>query len=402
MRVLYILPAEGFGGAERQGVVHITNLPKTGIEVVAAVGPGRPICAQLARNGVDDYIFCRRFPGKRVDEDGMRAGLARPWIYFSSWAASVLALARLGRERKVDVVFASRAFGWTVASFVGRYLQVPVIWRAGSRPSGSLQTLALRHLAPLIAPDLVVANSEAGRRTYAALLPAPTVIVPNGVDTARFRPRPRRPGRQGARGQDAAPVVGLAARPSPEKGLDQLAQVAARIGEAFPSSRFLIAGEFPWRQHYQRVMAAHGLGERVVFLGHVDDIESFYADCDVVVLSSGRDSIEMSSNAILEAMASGRPVVVTNVGGMAETVEHGVNGFLVPPDDAESFSRHLTLLLGNAALRQRFGEAARKRIVACHSQEQVTACLAKILKRITAHDLGGQRLLGEQRKECVG
>ena len=84
MRVLYIMPAEGFGGAERQGVVHIANLPKSGIEVVAVTGPGERIRNELDRAGVSSYIWYRQFPGLAVEARGLLARIMRPLIYFIS------------------------------------------------------------------------------------------------------------------------------------------------------------------------------------------------------------------------------------------------------------------------------------------------------------------------------
>jgi glycosyltransferase involved in cell wall biosynthesis len=258
MRLLYILPAEGFGGAERQGALHIADLPRVGVEVVAATGPGQPIQVQLARAGVRDYVLCREFPDARVSSRGWRASLARPWLYARSWRRSVRALTSLGRQRRVDAVFACRAFGWTVGSAVARRLGVPVIWRAGSHPASQAHAFALRHLARRIAPDLLIANSESGRRAYAEALGVPTTILYNAVDTERFSPGRASPRVRLDLGLGTIPVIGLAARPAPEKGLDCLAEVARRISHRFPTARFLVAGEFPLRAHYQQTFAALG------------------------------------------------------------------------------------------------------------------------------------------------
>jgi glycosyltransferase involved in cell wall biosynthesis len=381
MRVLYILPAEEFGGAERQGVLHIANLPRTGIQVLAAVGPGKPVCEQLLHAGVSDYVFCRDFPDRGIEARSLGASLFRPTRYLRSWWKSVRALTRLGREG-VDLVFASRTFGWTVGSVVARRLGVPVIWRAGSQPSGRAQLFALRRLAPLIAPDLVVTNSEIGRRCYAAALRVSTAVLPNAVDTRRFSLSRTTPRLRRLLGLGSVPVVGLAARPAPDKGLDCFAEVARDIAGRLPTARFLVAGENPWRPHFQRRFAALGLGKQVSFLGHVEDIENFYASCDVVVLTSGHGTMEMSSNAILEAMATERPVVVTDVGGMSETIMDGVNGFIVPPDAPEVFARRVAVLLDNHALRKRIGATARSWVVERHSLPRVTHALGSLLNVI--------------------
>jgi len=392
MHLLYIMPAEAFGGAERQGVIHIANLPASGIDVVAVVGPGQPIRTQLERAGVSNYVFFPHFPAIDVEERGVWASVRRPAAYLWSWWKSARKLTAFARQQKIDMVFASRTFGWTVGWAVGRRLGIPVVWRAGSRPATHGEILSLRHVAPLYAPDLLVANCETGRQIYSRAVPAPTVVVRNGVDTLRFSPQRASARLRHTMNLADVPVVGLAARPAPEKGLGYLAEVVALVAREFPTVRFLVAGEFPWRGHFQRSFARSELGERVLFLGHMDDIESFYGSCDVMILTSGDRSIELSSNAIIEAMSAARPVVVTNVGGMAEVVRDGHNGFVAPPDDPELFASRIALLLRRESLRWDFGAAARLDILDCHAQERVTARLATFLQAIQAHKHPGPQL----------
>jgi glycosyltransferase involved in cell wall biosynthesis len=288
MRALYLLPAEGFGGAERQGVVHISNLSKAGIEVVAVSGPGQPVVTELDRAGVRDYLWYKHFPTYAIEARGLLASVARPWRYLKSWWRATRDLAALAVERRVDLIFASRTFGWMVAWTIGRKLGIPVIWRAGSMLTGSLERIAARILSSFIRPDALVANSEAGRALYSTILPGvSTAVLPNGVDTSRFTDETRRCGDLRQRLQlGDVPLVGLAARPAPEKGLQFLAEVVRIVGKTHGEVHFLIAGEFPWRKYYENLFAQQGLSKKVTFLGHVADIETFYAACDVVVLTS--------------------------------------------------------------------------------------------------------------------
>jgi glycosyltransferase involved in cell wall biosynthesis len=393
MRLLYIMPAEAFGGAERQGVVHIANLPRSGIEVVAVVGPGLPILGQLDRAGVSNYVFFPDFPAINVEGRGLLTHLWRPVGYLWKWRKSVLQLIALARRERVDMIFASRTFGWTVGWVVAQHLGLPVVWRAGSQPSSRSQLLALHHVAPLFVPDLLVTNCEVGRHIYGQAVPAPTVVIRNGVDTERFSPERVSPRLRQDLNLMNTPVVGLAARPAPEKGLTYLAKVVDLVARDFPDVRFLVAGEFPWREHFQRLFARHGLDARVTFLGHVKDIESFYGACDVVVLTSERRSIELSSNAIIEAMSVGRAVVVTDVGGMTEVVEDGYNGFVASPNDAAAFAQRVSLLLADPQLRHNFGAAARLQIVQRHSQEKVSAKLATFLQAVSSARYSGTEIL---------
>jgi glycosyltransferase involved in cell wall biosynthesis len=313
----------------------------------------------------------------------------RPFGYLWKWRKSVDQLVALAKRERIDMILASRTFGWTVGWVVARKLGLPVVWRAGSQPASRAQLLTLHHFAPFFIPDLLVTNCEVGRRIYGGSVPAPTVVIRNGVDTQRFDPARVEPRLRQELNLANTPVVGLAARPAPEKGLAYLARVVSLVAHDFPDVRFLVAGEFPWRGHFQRLFARHGLDGRVTFLGHVKDIETFYAACDVVVLTSERRSIELSSNAIIEAMSMARAVVVTDVGGMTEVVEDGYNGFVASPDDAAGFAQKVSLLLGDSGMRHNFGEAARMQILQRHSQEKVTAKLATFLQAVQATRTSG-------------
>lgn len=382
MRVLYILPAEGFGGAERQGVVHIANLPKAGVDVLAVTGPGEPIRAELDRAGVGGYLWCTDFPDRTVLARGLMARLARPWRYFRSWLRVTRRLIALARRESIDLILASRTFGWLVGSIVARRIGIPVVWRAGSLPSSKSHWLALAHLASLITPSALLANSEVGRRIYARFVAAPSAVLPNGVDTLRFSPEHARSALRRQLGLEHVPVVGMAARPAPEKGLPYFAEVARIVSRAHPCAHFLIAGDYSWRDFYERVFAEMGLARSVTLLGHVADIESFYASCDVVVLTSRDSSIESSSNAVLEAMSTGRAVVVTDVGAMSELVEDGVTGFLAPAQSPALFAQRVTMLLDDPDLRARLGRAARERALERHAQERIGDRLARMLMAV--------------------
>src|SRR5439155_24647977 len=100
-----------------------------------------------------------------------------------------------------------------------------------------------------------------------------------------------------------------------------------------------------------------GLDRHATFIGHVDEIESFYASCDVMILTSRSLPAEASSNALLGAMAMERPVVATRVAGLPEMIDDGREGWLVGESDAGGFAEKIALLLGDEALRRRMGRA---------------------------------------------
>lgn len=290
MRILYIQPAEGFGGAERQSVAHITHLRALGHTVVPFVGPGRLVPVALEDAGVHDYVFSTHFPSDPPRPLPLWRNIVHRVGFFEAWRRTTRHAIEAGRAAAgIDLVFASRPFGWTVGSFVARRLQVPVVWRAGTMPNGLVDHLALRWLARMIKPDALVANAFALAAKLAPAIAVPSYVVYNGVDVDRFYPKRTRPRFRLELGlHPEAPVVGVSARPHPDKGLDLLAAVIARVSRRFPRLHVLVTGEDGWRGTLERRFAADGLRARVTFLGHVRDIESFYRSCDVIARKDER------------------------------------------------------------------------------------------------------------------
>ena len=143
----------------------------------------------------------------------------------------------------------------------------------------------------------------------------------------------------------------------PEKGIEDLLQAAKRVLAVEPDTHFLLAGDGAHRQDYERQARESGIGDRVTFTGVIQDplAEGLFAAADVVCQFSRWEEVFGYVNA--EAMASGKPVVATRVGGIPELVEDGVSGFLVERGDVAAMSARIIQLLRDPELRRRMGEA---------------------------------------------
>ncbi len=378
LRVLYLQPASSFGGAERQAAQAMSLLPRFGVEVLPVVGPGREILAFLQDAGVEEYVFRRDMPHDRKGPRDL-AAKARLWSdYVRAYFRLKRDIKKAARRRDCALLFASRPFAWTVAGAAGAEIGLPVVWRAGTNFEHWAQPAALRFLAGRRPPRAVVYTSEAVRRGIGAHVGAPAFVLHNGVDVGRFTPaRAVRPLR-GELGLDGAPVVALAARIAPEKGTDLLVSVCARLRREVPGVRVLIAGDSGWRPLLERALAAAGLDDGTVrMLGFVREVERVYATADVVLSTS---SDEGCPNALLEAMAMGRTVVATGVGGTVEIVRDGQDGLLVPSGDAAAVAGAVARLLARPEQRAALGRAAAARVLARFSVEKQVERLAGILR----------------------
>jgi glycosyltransferase involved in cell wall biosynthesis len=172
-------------------------------------------------------------------------------------------------------------------------------------------------------------------------------------------------------------VVLTAARLDPQKGLDILVRAAADV----PEARFVVAGDGRERAGLHAAIGERGLGDRVVLLGHRNDIPSLLAASDVFVLPS---LYEGSSLAILEAMAAGKAVIASRIGGTDELIVEEESGLLVPPSDSVALAAAVRRVLGDADLRGRLGAAARERVQRHFSAHAVADRTTRLYEELLA------------------
>jgi sugar transferase (PEP-CTERM/EpsH1 system associated) len=186
-------------------------------------------------------------------------------------------------------------------------------------------------------------------------------VLYNGVDCRRFAPTSDQLGLRRRLGfHDDELVILTAASLSSVKGHAQLLESAARVLAASKRRlRFLWLGEGPERPALERRIAELGLGEQVQMPGSSDRVAQFMAAADLFVLPS---RLEGMSNAILEAMASGLPVIANRVGGNPELIDHGRTGLLCKAEDAEAMAVAIGRLARHDAERAALGRAARARV----------------------------------------
>jgi glycosyltransferase involved in cell wall biosynthesis len=199
-----------------------------------------------------------------------------------------------------------------------------------------------------------LSNSEAGVRALVeseGLRPGRVEVMQNGVDLDRFRPTPRPVGSGITR-------VGAVANLRPVKNIAGLVGAAAQLCPRYPGLRFEVAGEGSERTALEHQIRAAGLADRFALTGACSDVPSFLASLDVAVLCSHSESM---SNALLEYMAAGRPVVATDVGAGARIVRHGREGWIVPPGDTTALATAIECYLQAPELARAHGQAGRAR-----------------------------------------
>lgn len=139
-------------------------------------------------------------------------------------------------------------------------------------------------------------------------------------------------------------TVGIVANLKAVKRIDIFLRAAALVNLKLTNVQFIIAGDGELRKELEIMASEIGILEKVFFLGKREDIPEILAVCDLAVLSSNSESF---SNSIVEYLASGLPVITTDVGGCREIIENGVNGFIVPVSDPETIAERIIELMQN-------------------------------------------------------
>jgi glycosyltransferase involved in cell wall biosynthesis len=266
--------------------------------------------------------------------------------------------------RAPDVVHAHNGV-WAKSAMAARAAGVPAVMHTahGFVHDEPWFEDALRWWAGL-RTDMVVAVSSPLREHFIrrARIPASRVTtIINGIDTARFAPREKSGILRKALGLGLdVPLVGCVARLDPVKNHALLLEAMALLVRQAPDARLVLMGDGPLREALRAQAEALGLGARVLLVGTLADMPAAYNDLDVFVLPSVSEGTSIS---VLEAMASGIPVVATAVGGTPWLLDGGACGTLVPSGDAAAMAEAIRGLLTDLARRTRMAQSARKRVL---------------------------------------
>ncbi len=199
--------------------------------------------------------------------------------------------------------------------------------------------------------------------------PARVVVIPPSTDVERFRPR--------TDGERKYAVVTVAALIGGKRVADFL-QAAAIVLHRHPGARFAVAGDGPLRGRLERQAQQLGIGRHVDFLGHVDRVEDVYGAARAFTLTSDGEGLPIG---VLDAMATGLPVVASRVGEVETAVRDGETGFLYAVGDVPRLAERLNAILDDESLAGSLGRAARDDAVARYSIEAVSEVYRELLLR---------------------
>jgi glycosyltransferase involved in cell wall biosynthesis len=344
MRLLFLCPDMHRGGAERQWATLIPALARRGAEVrLLCLYEEGPLFDEVRATGVSAECLGLRGPN---DVRGLRRALAeargRPGAVVTRTVSPQVvgqAIARLGG--------AAHVFNeHTPLTAEGELLAM--------RPR---QRLLTRLVAPHVHRVIEVSERQRAPLERLGYRSERIVTVPNGLFAEDVRPSMDRAARRASLGlDDGAFAVLCVANLRPEKGVDAFVEAVVRArAEGGHDLRGLVVGDGPERERLQRLL---GEVDGIDLLGSRGDVPDLIAACDALALLSEAEALPMS---ILEAMALGRPVVTSDVGGAGEAVTDGETGILVAPGDTAAAAAALAALAADPARAQAMGERGRAR-----------------------------------------
>jgi glycosyltransferase involved in cell wall biosynthesis len=319
---------------------------------------------------------------KERDWQGRRAMLVR-----------AARLAGVILRTRAEIVHAMAPRCYRAAGLAGTLTGTARICHLGSPPTPGELTWSFR-----FTPDAVIACYEAQAiEAWAALRETKprcrVLAIPNGIDTSAFNPAPaiRSGAIQGWR-FGPGPVVVTVANLLEAKGYPILLRAAAKVVSELKQCTFVaIGGEVEgdgYRASLERLAEQLGLRDRIQFLGWRKEVAEALRAADVAVFPSLTEGLPL---ALLEAMACGRPVVATAVGGVPEVVRHELTGLLVPPRDVDALAAAVLRLLNDRDLAERMGREGRRRVEVHFTLERVlsrTQELYEALRPRAAGSLG--------------
>lgn len=293
------------------------------------------------------------------------------------WSSIQMACAMV-KAGAIDLLHAHLPNAHVLAGIVGRLTGKPVLATLHGHRVGVLDLEVHRNAGTHLS---VVCRQSYFHALGLGVSAGQLSCNPNGVDTDAFQPR-RRPvdGIRTALGIPAsAKVVGFLGRLSPEKGPEVFLRAALLAQARLVDTHFVFVGEGPLAPQLRESIARFRLEDRVHLAGLRRDVANVLNDIDVLVSSSHSEAMPL---AVMEAMASGLPVVATRVGGVPDMIDQGDSGWLVAPNDFEDISTRLQQILGTPGELARMSAAARRRAVDKMSLSDTVERMATLMARL--------------------
>lgn len=363
--ILHVFTTFAVGGAQVRSTTLINHLGERYQHTIAAMD-GRFDCRELLSSSAHvDFVKVPLHDGPLW----RRIGVLRRWLrdcgpdllMSYNWGTIEVALARRGLQG-IRSIHHEDGFG---ADEAVRQKRRRVLMRRFALRGADAVFVASRALGRIAQRDWRVPADQ-------------IAYIPNGIDCEAFLAPPVPDALPGFAPQPGVPVVGSLAVLRPEKNLPRLIRAFAKA-PACETTRLVIVGDGPMREQLRAVAEEHRVSERVHLPGYVPDPARYLGLFDVFALSSDTEQTPIS---VIEAMATGLPVVSTDVGDVRDMVSPENAPLIVPTEDEEAFAAALDRLVSHAELRRRLGRDNRHRAQSGFSLAAMVEAHATLIARV--------------------
>ncbi len=361
-KVLFVIPSLEYGGAAKQACLLAAGLPRDQFTV--------KVCAFR-----DDGPLVKTLLDARVEVEAL--GWERPFD-----VRPLIRLRSVARAYRPDLIH-------TVGLPALRTLLLTAS-RNGSKLVADALLNQQRHAGPnwfdrrlLNRVDcFMVSSAGEAERCRPAGIPAPkTALVPRGVATGGPGKTTSSEVRRSLGIPESARLLAGVGPLEPYKGYRDAIWALDILRQLYSDLHLLLIGTGSDRPHLERFAHIAGVTDRVHYAGQQAEVEPLLAEAEVVWVPSWRDA---GVYVALEAMAASRPVVAARWPRLAEVIVDGQTGLLVKPQDQGGLARQTRLLLDDAALRQRMGEAGRSRVATCFSRTNSVDCSSRLYMKVVS------------------
>lgn len=381
MRVIFVTASLAYGGAERHAITLVNRLAERGHECHAVYVKAAAAGDQLDRIRLRDGGSVRSLHATR---------------FFDTRALSEF-VAHLSRIRP-SVIVAENSYALMYSSLALRLarLRLPLaVTYHSTRLLGAKEQLQMAVYRLFFwTADCSIFVCEHQRRYWRrrGVFSRRNEVIYNGVDTDEFcdrwNPEERAALRRRLGFQEADYVIGVPALLRPEKNHVQLVEAIAALRNRGIPARALMIGEGGMRGAVEALARSLGVGHNILITGLQRDVRPYVAACDVVALCSLTETFSLAA---IEAMALAKPVVHSNVGGAAEMIEPGRNGYLFPVGDTAAFVEKLSIL-ADRAVSTSMGARAREVVEQLYSDKTMVDRYEHTLTELCRAHLGAREV----------
>jgi len=379
IKVLHIITRLDKGGSAENTFLNLVGLDKNIYDVTLMSGPVEEP-TQDRRDEVEEYGIKHIFIPELVRNISLINDLK-----------TILNIYRYLRKEKFDIVHTHTSKAGLLGRLAARLARIPIIIHT---PHGhvffgyfglikSNLFIFLEKLASRIT-DKIIALTNREKEDYISCKVTDeekSVVICSGIELNKFKDLLLNE-KQNLKKELGIPenslIVGTLGRLVPVKGPEFLVEAAKHIISKYPDTFFVFTGDGYLRPDLKKKALNFGLKENIIFLGWRDDGAKILSLYDVFILPSLNEGM---GRVLVEAMALGKPIVASRIGGIPDLVTHGKNGFLVPPKDPEELAKYIQILIEDREKREKMGLSGKK--IAMHfSAENMVEKIEKLYKEL--------------------